>query len=176
MKFDLLKLVFGKHYMFTAAEALIEVEYNAQYDHDDGTRQYKFICVKTKKEYLLSPEITRDNIQEVIVKATDGVKYDAGKLRYELMTWELVEGITTVLTYGALKYAPHNWKYVKGRRWRYFGAVMRHILEWWKGVTYNDEKLKYDKDTGLSHLYHAGCCLGFLDWCDKNPSPDDMEE
>ena len=83
-----------------------------------------------------------------------GLKLDKGKTRYELLSPYALEQIAQVLTYGAKKYAPRNWE--KGIAWgRVFGALMRHMWAWWRG-----ENL--DKETGLSHLAHAGCCLMFL--------------
>lgn len=163
-------LITGRHYLLTLAEAVIEVEYLDECTHLDRPKPhcYGFRDVKTNKIHAIKADLIEANVKDIPV--VPGTKHDTGKLRYDLMVWELVEGITAVLTYGAKKYAPHNWKHVKGRRWRYFGALMRHLLTWW----FKGEKL--DQDTGLSHLFHAGCCLGFLVWCDQNPSPEDMEE
>ena len=38
---------------------------------------------------------------------------------------------------------------------RPFGALMRHMWAWWKGE-------KADPETGMSHLWHAACCIMFL--------------
>lgn len=78
----------------------------------------------------------------------------ATKPRLELVPFEAVEEIADVLTFGAQKYGANNWR--RGARWgRYFAALLRHLFAWWRG-----EDL--DKETGLSHLAHAGCCLFFL--------------
>ena len=83
-----------------------------------------------------------------------GVKYDAGKPAYEYIAPEFLDGLATVLQYGAEKYAPRNWE--TGMRWgRPFGAMMRHMWAWWRGED-------IDPETGFSHLWHAGCCLMFL--------------
>ena len=95
-----------------------------------------------------------------------GRKYDGEKLRWDLLPWEPTEEVVKVLTFGAKKYAPNNWKYVPGRRWRYIGAAYRHLKAWICG-----EKL--DVETGLHHLAHAACCLLFLLWCDSHPDPTD---
>lgn len=84
----------------------------------------------------------------------EGVKHDGGKLRYELIPPELLEGIAWVLTHGAKKYGDRNWEL--GIKYsRIFGALMRHMWAWWGG-----EDL--DKESGKSHLWHAGCELAFL--------------
>ena len=84
----------------------------------------------------------------------EGLKFDNGKTRYELVPPEALEEITKVLTFGATKYADRNWE--KGIKYsRVFGACMRHLWAWWRG----EDK---DPETGLSHLAHAGCCIFFL--------------
>ena len=85
---------------------------------------------------------------------TGGRKDDQEKLPYHLLPPELMEGVATVLQFGARKYAPRNWEL--GMSWsRPFSALMRHMWAWWRGE-------KADPETGLSHLWHAGCCLAFL--------------
>lgn len=87
-------------------------------------------------------------------KPTEGVKYDAGKARYDLLPPEFLEATAQVLTFGANKYGERNWEL--GMNWgRPFAALMRHMWAWWKGE-------KADPETGMSHLWHAACCLAFL--------------
>jgi hypothetical protein len=89
-----------------------------------------------------------------ISQATEGVKFDTGKVPYELLAPEMLEAVATVLDFGAKKYAPRNWE--KGMAWgRPFGAAMRHLWAWWRGE-------KADPETGYSHLWHAACCIMFL--------------
>ncbi len=95
-----------------------------------------------------------DRLEPVPDATTYGVKFDDGKLRYDLIPAEAVEGLARVLTFGAKKYAPRNWE--KGMSWgRVFGALMRHLWAWWRG----EDK---DPETGFSHLDHAACCIAFL--------------
>jgi|TARA_X000001382_G_C3154999_1_gene174237 hypothetical protein len=76
------------------------------------------------------------------------------KTRFDLVPWEAVGDIADVLSIGARKYSANNW--CRGTEWgRYFAALCRHIFAWWRG-----EDL--DRETGKSHLAHAGCCLLFL--------------
>jgi hypothetical protein len=90
-----------------------------------------------------------------------GLKYDDGKLRWDLLPIEEVEDVVKVLTFGANKYAPENWKLVKGARWRYLAAAFRHIKAWMVGKRLDDE-------TGFTHLAHAATNLLFLAWIDKH--------
>lgn len=84
-----------------------------------------------------------------------GTKYDDDKDRWDLLPWEETRQIVQVLTYGAKKYAPDNWRKVPEWRNRYFSALLRHLWAWFIG-----ERL--DPETGFNHLAHAGCCLLFL--------------
>jgi hypothetical protein len=87
--------------------------------------------------------------------SVEGKKFDGGKDRWDLIQHLSVEEYIRVLTYGAKKYGPNNWKLVDDHRNRYFGALLRHVWKWWKGE-------RRDPETGLHHLAHAMCCLCFL--------------
>lgn len=89
-----------------------------------------------------------------VAPTTEGRKDDGGKARHDLIPPELPEAISAVLTFGASKYGERNWE--KGMNWgRPFAALMRHMWSWWRGE-------KADPETGMSHLWHAGCCIAFL--------------
>ncbi len=82
-----------------------------------------------------------------------GTKFDTGKNQLELLSATWIEGVGKVLTFGAGKYAAHNWR--KGiARSRLLGACLRHIFAYLRGED-------RDQETGLLHLYHASCCLMF---------------
>lgn len=84
----------------------------------------------------------------------EGVKDDHGKSAMDLIPPELLFGVADILQFGSLKYEVRNWEH--GMRWgRVYAALMRHLWKWWGG-----ENL--DKETGMSHLWHAGCCIAFL--------------
>lgn len=84
-----------------------------------------------------------------------GVKDDQEKNRWELLPWAAVEDVVRVLTYGAKKYSPENWRKVENGRERYWAAAQRHLAAWRRGE-------RADAETGISHLAHAMCCLAFL--------------
>lgn len=84
-----------------------------------------------------------------------GVKHDQGKLQYRLMPVVVLREIVKVLTFGAQKYAPDNWRKVENRRERYTDALFRHIEAWRAGE-------RQDPESGCHHLAHAACCLVFL--------------
>ena len=92
--------------------------------------------------------------QAILALASGGRKDDTRKLPYHLLAPEFLEGTAAVLDYGQKKYAPRNWE--RGMSWsRPFSALMRHMWAWWRGEA-------NDPETGISHLYHAACCLMFL--------------
>ena len=88
--------------------------------------------------------------------ATPGMKFDAGKTQWTLLPWEAVEKIVVIMMFGAKKYAPNNWKKVEPPI-RYIDACYRHLNAWCNGE-------QNDKETGYSHLWHAGCNIVFAIW------------
>lgn len=87
-------------------------------------------------------------------KPNQGIKHDQQKIRWDLIPYDAVNEIAKVLTFGAAKYEARNWE--KGMNWsRAFGALQRHLTRWFHG----QDK---DKETRLTHLANAGCCLFFL--------------
>ena len=86
--------------------------------------------------------------------APGGLKHDSAKTRFDLLDPVWLEGVADVLTFGAQKYAEHNWR--AGIVFsRLLGALMRHTNAIARGET-------HDPETGLLHAYHASCCLMFL--------------
>lgn len=84
----------------------------------------------------------------------NGVKHDAGKAPLSLMDRYAMEQIGAVLAFGAQKYAAHNWR--GGIAYsRLLDAALRHLYAFADG-----EDL--DKESGLPHVAHAGCCIVFL--------------
>lgn len=81
-------------------------------------------------------------------------KFDEGKPPLSLISRTALEEEAKVLAFGATKYGTHNWR--KGMDFsRLVDAALRHIYAFADG----EDK---DKETGLSHLAHARCCLAFL--------------
>lgn len=83
-----------------------------------------------------------------------GRKFDSGKLRYDLIPVLAQEEVVKVVTLGAEKYDPENWKRVPEGRRRYYAAAMRHIEAWRKGE-------KQD-EIGTHHIANAISNLMFI--------------
>lgn len=98
-----------------------------------------------------------------------GTKNDTGKDRWDLLEWSWATEVIKVLTKGAEKYAPDNWKIVPGARRRYIAALWRHVVAYLRGE-------QNDPEDGLHHLAHATCCLMFLFWFDRNPGVEVQED
>ena len=90
-----------------------------------------------------------------------GTKLDKGKLRYDLIAPEALKEFARVLTWGAYKYAPNNWKKVESPQERYYAALMRHLEAYRLGELENHEEHKGKKFTG-HHLSSVLCCAYFL--------------
>lgn len=81
-------------------------------------------------------------------------KADQGKVRPTLVPASLVLAVANVREYGCRKYKdPENWRKVEPQRYR--DALYRHLLAYLSGE-------KYDKESGLPHLWHMACNVAFL--------------
>lgn len=89
-----------------------------------------------------------------------GEKFDKDKTDWSLVDFSILEEFADVLTFGAKKYAPENWKKVPEAKKRYFSALIRHLTAWQRGE-------KQDPESGKSHLSHALCNIYFLLFFDK---------
>ena len=87
-------------------------------------------------------------------KNKDGLIFDKGKPRLDLIPPEAIFALGEVLSYGEKKYGSRNWE--KGMDYgRVFGATQRHLWKYWQGVD-------KDHESKLDHLYHALANTAFL--------------
>lgn len=83
-----------------------------------------------------------------------GTKYDQDKPRMDLLDPLALEGLAAVLTFGAKKYAAHNWR--GGLSYsRLIAALLRHTFAILRGE-------RIDPESNLPHVDHVGCCWMFL--------------
>ena len=66
-----------------------------------------------------------------------------------------LEAISSILTFGAKKYAAHSWQTVPQGDERYLAALLRHLTAVGKGET-------LDSESGMPHLAHAACNALFI--------------
>ena len=90
----------------------------------------------------------KDSVERTEAKA------DKGKVRPTLVPPSMILAIAKVREYGCEKYKdPDNWRKVEPQRYR--DALYRHFLAYLSGE-------KYDKESGLPHLWHMACNVAFL--------------
>jgi len=95
-----------------------------------------------------------------------GVKFDEGKPPIALAPLDGLWEEAKVMGFGEKKYGTFNWTNGIGLI-RLCSAAMRHIIQFVNGAN-------NDKETGLSHLAHARCCLGMAIWMmNHKPKMDD---
>jgi len=82
------------------------------------------------------------------------IKFDGDKLRLDLIPPSAIRALGEVLTFGARKYKPNNWRECDDTS-RYLAALLRHLLAYQEGEC-------LDKDSGLPHLWHVLTNVAFL--------------
>lgn len=94
------------------------------------------------------------------------VKFDTGKLRFDLIPPECTKELARVYTIGANKYGDDNWR--QGMEWkRIVGALERHLNAWKLGE-------RYDQTDGQEHLASvAWCAFSLLYYQMYNIGKDD---
>lgn len=76
-------------------------------------------------------------------------KYDAGKMRLDLVPASGIMAAADVFGYGAQKYYANSWRTGQMVAWsRTYGSIQRHLLSFWSGED-------IDPESGKSHLSHA---------------------
>ncbi len=95
-----------------------------------------------------------------------GLRYNEGKLRFDLVNPFAHERMVEVMTKGADKYAVRNWE--KGMPWTsVVASLKRHLNEFEKGVD-------VDPESGCLHIDHIACNVHFLSaYYDLYPEGDD---
>ena len=85
------------------------------------------------------------------------IKNGRGKLRMDLLPPIAVEAIARVLTMGAAKYAPENWRLCPQDKVKaeYGSALLRHVFAWLGEET-------HDRESGEHHLAHAATNAMFI--------------
>lgn len=94
---------------------------------------------------------------EVLAKIPQlGVKHDQGKPMMSLLDSDWLLDVARVLTFGAKKYAAHNWR--NGLKVsKILDAIGRHQAAINKGED-------IDPESGLPHSAHLSCEVMFLHW------------
>ncbi len=89
------------------------------------------------------------------------LRFNAGKLRWELLPVEWQEELVKVFTKGAVKYKPENWKKSIGTedseqfKIDRMGSALRHIAAYRKGEQLDTEVIEGTEAIQTYHLAHA---------------------
>jgi len=133
------------------------------FDHDMKSMVKPYI-IQTRIEKFNSEQYNKLKRGEQMTE--EGMKFDDGKVRYDLIDSYALDELTKIYTFGSKKYADNNWR--KGFKWgRIFGALMRHSWAFWRG-----EEL--DEESGLPHMAHAAwCCFTLMNFSKFKIGEDD---
>lgn len=95
-----------------------------------------------------------------------GLRYNAGKIAFDLLPPAALTELATVYTRGAEKYAPNNWRL--GMRFGIcIGAALRHVFKFLVGED-------RDQETGCHHLAMAAWnCLAIVQYQADGVGEDD---
>jgi hypothetical protein len=128
-------------------------------------------CVNYENETIMNT-----TQRECKVETTDKVeffegkapKFDANKVRLDLLPIRPLKDTAEVLTYGLNKYGKDSWREGEMIQWsRVYSSLQRHLFAFQSG-----EDL--DPETGYSHLAHAACnILMMMEHTYINPQGDD---
>ena len=151
------------------------------YDHHNGGFYLECTCGNHSDTFKSQEEVVLDwnskNINSVKTtfiieycqeENTSGLKYDQGKLRYDLIPFNVLDEIAKVYTAGAAKYGDNQWQSLDEFKKRYEGALLRHFSSYKKG------EMK-DEETDCYHLAQVAWNAFALLWKvlqeDQKPAP-----
>jgi len=102
-------------------------------------------------------------------KKEEALRFNEGKIRYDLLDDYALEQMAKVLTEGAKKYPEKNWE--KGMKWsKAEASLKRHLAAYKEGED-------FDKETGIYHLSHAMVNLMFMvNYYRTHPELDDRRK
>ena len=139
--------------------------------HDQDKTQYDLVPWTTvsKLELCSGKQAKLDELIEALIWSLSGSDYPIRELTSELFAFteyavggsynsgnyfKTTTGVAHVMTFGAKKYGPHNWR--NGMDWtRLVNATLRHLVKYRDGGP-------IDEESSLNHLFHACTNMLFL--------------
>ena len=140
-------------------EKLMDILVKASVAAAPKPRMSPFCVAQSPKE--IAPSVAQS--PKEIAPSSDGTiqpgfapKFDATKVRVDLLPVGPMLQIAEVFTFGAKKYFADSYRQGETVAWsRTYGSIMRHMMSFWNG----EDK---DPESHLSHLAHAGTQLCIL--------------
>lgn len=84
----------------------------------------------------------------------EGLRFNEGKLRYDLLPPKALKEMAKIMTYGATKYAPRNWE--KGMDWsKCLASLKRHLADF-------EHCIDNDDESNCLHIAHVAVNAAFL--------------
>jgi hypothetical protein len=142
-----------KVYLGLGRQEEIQVYLEELFSGDDEAYQnFRVLCQRCYLDGDKSDwEILKEAIKEWYGEPKVGGGHDAGKLRMDLLPFDVVDGVAEVFTYGEAKYpdinGKANWKHGLPAS-AHIAAALRHISAIMQGEMMDDE-------SGLLHSCHA---------------------
>jgi len=99
----------------------------------------------------------RPRSQRTVRRFPGGARRSDRKPRFDLIPFEFLESVAEVLTRGAARYGPYNWK--RGRK--------DFFLDAWNHAFVHLQKFK-EGDRSEDHLGHLACNVAFMVWAVEN--------
>lgn len=85
-------------------------------------------------------------------------EFGLAKCPIHLVPPKAIRGMAEAWANGAEKYGPFNWREHKISSTVYYGAAIRHLLDWYDRVDVDD----CAPDSHVHHLKHAMACIGMI--------------
>ena len=108
------------------------------------------------RQHLGMGQVQRDNRHNVR-RFRGGARRTDRKPRFDLIPFEFLEAFAEVLTRGANKYGPYNWK--RGQK--------DFFLDAWNHAFVHLQRFK-EGDHSEDHLGHLACNVAFMVWAVKS--------
>jgi hypothetical protein len=139
----------GDDYFYKRLDVCVNCALPSNAHMNDPQNPLRLVC-PTKPGY----DHSKDALPYVSKNLLEARKDDDSKTRMDLLPFAAVEKVAEVFSYGAKKYADHNYR--KGmRHGRLLAAALRHLFAWARNQDTDDE-------SGHNHLAHACCCILML--------------
>ena len=96
---------------------------------------------------------------EKIEESEQALRYNDGKPQWGLVHYESLIPMIRVLEFGAMKYAPENWKKPMDKR-KILESMQRHLASLMDGE-------EFDSESGIDHMGHIMCNGMFYNFHNK---------